>query len=546
MKKLLIYALGAFSLMGLNTSCSDFGDVNVDPENLNPSNMDYSFMFTHVQSQIAGSDWDVWRNGCIYSGNMMQQTTSVNWQEGVFYTMNEGFNAAYWDGFYSGGRAAIRNITEVMYRWKDKPKYANEYQYARVMRAYIFQRMTDLYGDVPYFEAGQQGIGGTGYPKYDTQQAIYDDLLKEMDEVNTALSGSTAANMIGGSDVIYQGNAEKWRKTANSLMLRLAMRLVKVDEEKASIWVKKAVANGLFTSNDDSFILRHDDGTPANDSAEPWGKIYSDADPNAFYMSEFFINSLKANQDPRLQMLATRCDRPDSKWSAGNDFDLGDNSDPNSLIGMPIGYITVDGQWSIKNAPNYPGANWRSFYALPNRKTISRADSPSMLITYAENCLLLAEAAHRGFIPGGDAVAKTHFENGVRAAMAQFSVYQAAKTDYESYLDATHVGSYVAARLTAFDQNPLEIINWEYYVTTFGDSYETFSNWRRSGYPALKSVYEAPYNRPLYPNHVSTTIPRRFIYPSSESQQNPTHYAEAVGRLSDGNKMTSRVWWDKQ
>ncbi|MDU1889544.1 MAG: SusD/RagB family nutrient-binding outer membrane lipoprotein [Dysgonomonas sp.] len=546
MKKFILYISAAICLMGINTSCSDFGDVNNDPEHLNPGNMNYSLMFTQVESQIAGSDWDIWRNGLIYCGNMLQHTISATWSYGVFYTWSEGYNAAYWDGYYSGGRAAIRNIVEVMDNWKDNPTYANEYQYSRVLRAYMFHRMTDLYGDVPYFDAGKS-TSGIKYPKYDTQEAIYNDMLKELDEVNTELSNPSSANTIGAADVIFGGDAEKWRKFANSLMLRLAMRLTKIDAAKATTWATKAVANGVIDDMDDNAILKHVEGSSGDDSAEPFGKILSESEPLGFYMSEYFINALKSTADPRLQLIATKCTVPDSKWSSGNGFDLGDSSDPTKLIGLPIGYETADGDWNIGNAPGYPGDDyWKSHYALVNRKTYARPDVPSMLVTYTETCFLLADAAERGFITGGTAAAKTYFEKGVRAAMEQFSYYTAARTEYETYLSAANVNAYVTARLAEFDANPLKEINWQYYVNTFGDEYETFANWRRTGYPELKSVYEPPYNRPEYPNRATSEIPRRFTYPSNESQINSTNYKEAVSRLKGGDYMSSRVWWDKE
>ncbi len=542
MKKIILYIFATATLTSLTTSCNDFGDINNDPEHLNPGNMDYGLMFTQVQSQIAGSDWDIWRNSCIYSANMIQHTTSADWTQGVFYTWSEGYNAAYWDGFYGGGRGAIRNIIETIAQWKDKPNYANEVEYARVMKAFMLHRMTDLYGDVPYFEAGQPSL--TGYPKYDTQEAIYDDLLKELDEVNTSLKSPSAQNTIGKADVIFGGDSEKWRKFANSLMLRIAMRLTKVNSEKAATWAAKALSNGLFVSAEDNAILQHTDGVVTNDSAEPFGKILSHEDPAKFFLSEFFVNQLKETADPRIHLIATQCStNPEAKWLS--DFDFGNSDDVNKLVGMPIGYRASEGDWDISNAPGYPGKEWRKYYALPNRKTYSRPDAPSMLVTYTENCLLLAEAAERGFISGGRAEAKSYLEKGIRAAMHQFSLYIAARTEYNVYLSDASINEYVNSRLTTFDAEPLKEINWQYYITTFGDEYETFANWRRSGYPEIKSVYAAPHNRPTYPNSISTEIPRRFTYPINESQNNTINYDVAVKRLSDGDKMTSRIWWDK-
>ena len=143
---------------------------------------------------------------------MIQHTATVDWVYGSFYTWSDQYSGAYWTGFYSGGRAAIRNIIDVMNNWEGNPAYENEYQMCRIMKAYMFQNMTDLYGDVPYSEAGQgYSTNPIPYPKYDTQESIYNDLLKELDEAQAALSTS-ASNTIGAADVIYGGDATKWKK----------------------------------------------------------------------------------------------------------------------------------------------------------------------------------------------------------------------------------------------------------------------------------------------------------------------------------------------
>lgn len=547
MKRLYIYILTAVSFLGLSTSCNDFGDVNVDPENPNQGNMDYRYLFTQVQAQIAGSDWDIWRNACIYSINMMQQTSSVNWSQGVFYTYNSGYSSAFWDNFYSGGRGTIRNTVDILHNWKGNPNYAYEYQYTRIMKAYIFHRMTDLYGDVPYSQAGLGYIETIGKPVYDTQKGIYDDLLNELDEVNVALSALPVSTVASDIDQLYNGDSEKWRKFANSLMLRLAMRLTKVDPTKAATYVQKAVSNGLFTSSADDAILVRKGAVVTNDSAEPFGKIISQEDSQAFYLSEYFVNNLKSNNDPRLYLLGTKVSKAETRWTDGAGYDYGSSSVLDSIRGLPIGY-RGSGDFSIYKAEgfpqrfiNNPDLDWRPHYALINRYTFARPDGPSILVTYAQNNLLLSEAAAKGFISGS---AQDYFTKGVQASMEQYSNYDAATSLYNKYLTPENVSSYINSRLTAFSTNPLKEINWEYYVLTFGDPYETFANWRRSGYPELSSVYAAPYNRPAYPNRATSEIPRRFVYPTAETTSNKTNYDAAVKNLDNGDTFNSRVWWD--
>lgn len=534
MKKLTLYILTAFSLVGLTTSCNDFGDVNNDPMNLSAAVVDYKMEFTQVQAQICGSDWDVWRNGCIYTACMMQHTASVDWQQGTFYTWDDGYSGAYWNGFYSGGRGAIRNVIDVMMHWEGNSAFANEYQICRIMKAYMFQNMTDLYGDVPYFEAGKGKLENNPvpYPKYDKQEDIYNDLLKELDEAQAALS-SPAGNAIGVADVIYGGDAAKWKKFANSLMLRVAMRLTKVAPDKATTWAAKAVANGLFTSNADNAIVRHTNGTPNDDSGEPYGKIFGSMDTQAFFISETFISMLQ--EDPRLPLVATICTvNPKPGWGDTN-FDLGDNT-PARQKGLPVGYDTKGGEWDLSTVPGYPGEKWRTAYSLPNRTVYARPDSPSMLVTYAGTQLLLADAVERGYITGD---AATYYKEGVTAAMKQFSYYEKSNTTIK---DADITAYLADNQLSSDKETALEQINTEYYIHTFCNEYETFANWRRTGYPVLTPARNAA----NYPNNVTGgAIPRRFMYPADEIINNPVNYSEAVKSLNGGDKMTSRVWWDK-
>ncbi|MDR0687579.1 MAG: SusD/RagB family nutrient-binding outer membrane lipoprotein [Prevotellaceae bacterium] len=559
MKKTFLYITIAALGLCISKGCSDFEDMNVDPEHLNAgglNNTNYNMVFTMTQVQALGSDWDVWRNGIIYCSMMIQHTSTIGWPTDYnFYAYSDGYNAAYWDIYQSDNRGAIREIINVVNKWKDEVGFENDYQIARIMKAYTFHRMTDLYGDIPYSEAGRlkEGINA---PKYDTQQAIYDDLLKELDEAQAAISGSTS--QLGSHDLYYGGDAGKWKKLANSLMLRVAMRLSKVDPAKAETWAKKALANGLFASVDDNAMLVHTDGTPSNDSAEPYAKIFSDADAGTFFISETFLKILTDANDPRIALIGSVCDDPRNSYSSSA-YEKGDAT-PAKQRGLPVGYdrydpaqkpddafygwnminvVSAEDTVAFKNAP----ASYRSFYSVPNRYTYSDPKTaPTMIVTHAETQLLLAEAAVRGWVSGSSA--EDYYKAGVRAAMEQFKFYSNGQELYSQYLSAATVDAYVnALSLSGSDEDKLKAINTQYYITTFCDEYEAFANWRRSGYPELTPVDNREY--PVT-SHVSNEIPRRFTYPSSESQSNPVNYVEAVKRLSNGDRMDSRVWWDKE
>ncbi|MDR0749370.1 MAG: SusD/RagB family nutrient-binding outer membrane lipoprotein [Tannerellaceae bacterium] len=538
MNKYIKYAFAALGLLTVSSGCSDFGDVNIDPEHMNQGNVPYEMVFTNAQHQALGSDWDVWRNGCIYAGQWVQHWTSIDWWWNYnLYAYSDGYSAAFWDGVYSGDRGAIRDVTTVMDLWKDLPDYQTDYNMSRVMRVYVLSRMTDLYGDIPYSQAGRPNE--FSYPRYDTQQDIYMDMLNELDQAQANLGSGTAK--MGNQDVYFRGDAAAWKKFANSLMLRLAMRLSKVDPATAQTWVQKAVSNGLIASNAENAKLEHPGGVTTDDSAEPYAKIFAHEDKE-FFLSEKFVNLLKTTNDPRLALFGCVCEDP-SISIQNSAYQLG-NPDPAIQQGLPGGYNNSKGSdWFIgKKNPEFNDddylASYASKYSVPNRYTYSDPTSPTFIVTYAQTQLLLAEAAVRGWVSGD---AKTCYENGVRAAMEQFSQFPNGSRLYQQYLTREAVDAYLTAN--PFD-GTLKQINTQYWINCFCDEYESFANWRRSGYPELTPAYD-----PANPYGMTATdgsIPRRFVYPTTESQVNTQNYEEAKGRLNKGDSFTSRVWWDKE
>ena len=110
MKTLKYFALASVFTLGL-TSCGDFGDLNTDPEHLNEINVPYEMLFSNAQHQALGSDWDMWRTGCIYSAQWTQQLSSIGWWDSYGrYNYSDGYSASFWDT-YSSDRGAMRDVT---------------------------------------------------------------------------------------------------------------------------------------------------------------------------------------------------------------------------------------------------------------------------------------------------------------------------------------------------------------------------------------------------------------------------------------------------
>jgi hypothetical protein len=368
---------------------------------------------------------------------------------------------------------------------------------------------------------------------YDRQQAIYSDLLNEL---STAAAGldMTAANTLNSADLVYGGDPGEWKKFAYSEMVRIAMRMSKVDPANAQKWVQIAVRGGVMTSNSDNAIIAHQDvaNTPAPNGS---GLVLTSLDPGAYRLSETFVNYLKHTGDPRLCYLATVCINP------SDGMDPGDTVFADQL-GQPNGY-DAPGSGSVYdlvgagNFPRLPAVSqsdslteYQNRYSVVNRYTFARTTAPSFFITYGETELLLAEAAERSWVTAGTAA--TYYSNGVSAAMSQLGLQAGAGPS------AAAIAAYLADN--PYDAaDALEQINDQYWVASFMDENESFANWRRSNYPMLTPVD--------YPGNVTNgTIPRRFTYPQGEASTNSTNYNAAVSDLSNGDKMTSRVWWDVQ
>lgn len=514
---LIMMIIGGVLVAGCD---KNFEGINIDPTKLTPGNMNFHYMFTSAQLVTSGNSdgnaYEDWRNNLIYASTMMQHLSSTTgYWAGDKYTYNAGYNAAYWDANYPN---SVKNIVEVVENTREDDALVNLHQIARIFKVFMFQRLTDMYGDIPYTQAGKGYISGTTHPVYDKQQDIYTHMLNELKEAAEALNASLP-NTVGNADLMYGGDVAKWKKFAYSLMVRLSMRMSKVAAGDAETWVKAAVAGGVMTDNADNALVQHE-AIDRNTVTNGNGWVLVGVDPDASRMSNTFISMLKTTNDPRLRYLATVVTSPATTTDKGNNT-------PANQLGQPNGYDLGGAATDISHAPNWPGN--RNLYSVVNRETFARKDAPTFFLTHAETQLLLAEAAQRGWIAG---TAVTYYNAGVTAAMKQLNQVGAnpGVTDGE-----------VTTYLGANAYNPasgLQQINTQYWIATFMDEYEAWANWRRSGFPVL-----APVN--YFGNVTNGTIPRRFTYPLNEAAVNPENYSAAIGGLQDGDKMTSRVWWDK-
>ncbi|MFT3935597.1 MAG: SusD/RagB family nutrient-binding outer membrane lipoprotein [Chitinophagaceae bacterium] len=499
--------------VGMMQSCSkNFQEINTNPDAVSTPTPQYVFSKALY-------------DGVSNSGNTqsllighMQYTTSYNDVAGFgskYVAAQQSQSASVFANSYQN---QINEIGEVIKAVKNNATQVNMYAEARIWRVFCFSRLTDLYGDIPYSQAGQGYNSSVFQPVYDAQKDVYADMLKELDQATQALNTSNTTTF-GSSDLVYAGNTAQWKKFGFSLMMRLGMRMSKVDATSAQSWVTKAIAGGVITTYADiAKVTYAGSGQDINKNPMALNMLNSDyikADglnnTEGGKYQQVFIDSLKNNNDPRLSVISV-------VYQSGVA-----NSTPSVQKGMPS---------------NINGVKPADFvtYSEPKQSTILRVDAPMLIFTAAESYFLLAEAALKGWYSAESATSL--YEKGVRAAMQHWDLISGTT----GTITSTQVDAYVTAHpITgkgATVDNQMEQIYTQFWFGIFPDAQEVFNNFRRTGYPKL-----VPNNYPG--NATNGQFFRRFLYPVNEQTLNTAAYNAAVARQGADNFLT-RIWWDKQ
>ncbi|MBD2752695.1 SusD/RagB family nutrient-binding outer membrane lipoprotein [Spirosoma validum] len=533
MKKRLIAI--TFLIGALQFSCTDtFDALNTDPTKASGATFDANLLLPSIQWSYVNSTAGY--NGPILFQSMWAQvlasTTSgaANYySNGDKYVISSNTNS-YLASTWNEGFKAASFAYEMEQLTKGNAAQVNLNSIAVIMQAQCFATISDTYGDIPYTQA-LQGKAGTSLPVYDTQESIYKSLLSRLETSIAALNASAA--LPTNDAFTYKGDVTKWKKFGYSLMLKLAMRMVKADAATAKSYAEKAAAGGVFTSvDDDAYVLADNANSYGNGNGAALSTL---ADVYQVRWSKTMIDYLKANNDPRLSKVA---EVPVDGLTANQDFASGGNTTASAQLGLPNGYDLNGQATDISKSAGYPGGTGAGAEATPigkySRPTqiYRNRSAPLFVLTYAETELLLAEAATRGFTVSGTAA--QHYRNGVAAGILSLSKYGTAAA-----IDAATANAYADAHpLVA--ANALKQINEQYWATDgmLMNNSEAWNNWKRSGFPVLTPVNYTG-------NFSSGQIPRRQPYPTTEATLNTANYQSATARLSSGDNWISRVWWDK-
>lgn len=521
MKSYIKYALGLLAIAGIQACDSGFEEMNKNPYEATPEQFRPQYLFSTAQYRTFKGD----ETASMYYGTTIAQQLASLSDRGIFdffgdkYVYHESANDNLWTTTYDGINGPVKLVEDILYMTRGKEdEYHNLIQMNRIWRTIVYSRLTDLYGEVPYSEAGKGYYEQIFKPKYDSQKDIYTHMLSELEDATAKLDASK--NNFAAADIAYKGDIQKWKRLGYSMMLRLGMRLSKVEPTTAAAWAKKAFDGGTLSSNTDNLIIRGTDAAGANANLVNGQSQMFKVGFVPGKISATFFNHLKNNADPRLKFIPAVY----SDWRNNNTK----NTDPAIQKGLPNG-LNRD---TMEDDPSFNPTQNEHQYSGINRDIFAKLDGPRMFLTFAESQLLLAEAAVRGWI---SADAKSLYESAIAAGMKIYTTYDAT-----AIITDSEIATYLAGEPfvgTADQEKAIEQINTEYWATTFLNGHETYANLRRSGYPKLVPVQ-------YHDNDSNGMIPSRLRYPQSEMVYNKDSYEAAVARQGEDG-FNTKIWWDK-
>ena len=497
-KKSIIFSIAILTIA--LSSCKKYLDINKDPDNILATQAPLDLLLTNTTVNIGfdgGSD--LFRYSSLLSQQLSGQTTGGETQTQAYekYNLQSADVNNQWISSYS----TTLNDLETIIKQAGKIQAPHYSGVAKLLKAFTYQLLVDAWGDIPFSEALKNTENL--FPKYDNDEDIYKGIIKLIDEGITEINSTTSSVSPGSNSTIYPGafssKKANWVKFANTLKLRIYIHYSKFDKAFMLSQINALVGNAattFFTSNADNFEM------PFFNETERQNPIHQFQIRREDYLfaNAFMVNLMNANADPRRATYFT-------EFPAGSGNYLGALSgDPASrkysrmhtfLRGATtsVGAASSDGSYT-ESAIKYTG------------------DAPIRLLTYAEYNFIRAEAAVYG-APGD---AETFFKEGITASMKSAGVSDA------------NIAAYLAVKgvLAGTESDKIKQIIEEKYIASYGVMMEPWTDWRRTGFPAISKVGNA----------VTADIPRSLPYPQSEIDLNPN----SPGQKPD---LLVRVFWDK-
>ncbi|WP_460880493.1 SusD/RagB family nutrient-binding outer membrane lipoprotein [Pontibacter rugosus] len=477
------------------TSCDEFLDVNVNPNS--PTAAPIAQVLTSATVNTG------FRNGSDlhrYSSLLMQQFSgqaglTVQTREYQRYLIQPSDLNNMYNAFYA---VALPDLEYIINNSEGNPHYAG---IAKILKAYAVSQAVDIWGDVPYSEA-LKGTANT-QPKLDDDAVIYEQIIALLDEGITDVKATASNSSPSTNETIYKGDRAKWEKFANTLKLRLYLHYSEKDPAFAKAKMDALIASNapFMASNADNFEMSFVDATASQNPIHQ----FEVSRLNYTFPNKFLVDLMNAKADPRRATYFT-------------DYPFGSGQYKGAAAGDPesIAYSRLHTylRGTLKTALT-PDAELRIPASTANNNAYTGA-APIRMLTFAEYNFIRAEHALR--FGGGAAVAQPFFKAGIQASMVGAGVAAAAVDTYVT-LNGNLVGS--------ADEMLKQIIT-EKYIANYGVALEPWTDWRRTGYPAITPVSTTI--------AVTDYIPRSLYYPEAETNTNPN--------ITQKPDMKVRVFWD--
>ena len=473
MKKIIIFVFISIFVI----ACTDFEDFNVDTKN--PSEVTGASLFTNAQKNLAVRMQSTSVNYNIFRLLAQHWTETTYVDESNYDLRGRDIGGNFWTNLYDilqdlkFAKTNIENNNDPSFPAQTKQ---NQLAIISILNSYVYHVLVDTYGHVPYSEALDVN---NLTPKYDVDEDIYSDIFVKLDMAIASLSNGGAS--FGSADLFYGGDVDLWKKFANSLKLRMAMRLADVNPALAATKANEAVTSGVFTSNADNLVFNFLSAPP---NTNPLWVSLVQSGRSDFVVANTIVDVMNSLNDPRRQ------------------FYFDDNITP---------YV----------GGTYGDNNSFSLYTHIG-EMLHQPDFPGELFSYSEVEFLLAEAAERSFV-GTPADAEAHYNNAITASILSWG---GTLADATAYLAQPSVAYATAASTWE------EKIATQKWLALYNRGFEAWTTYRLFGYPSMN-----------VPPVSGEPVPRRYVYPNDEPDTNGDNY-DAASQLLGGDLKSSKVFWD--
>mgnify|MGYP003665736433 CR=1 FL=1 len=515
LKKILIMGLVSALVFACTTS---FEETNTNPNTTNLGEIQASGMFEPLLYNGA----KLWLNYSWFWNNELIQFTAFTGgttRQEHRYFISDGNWESVWSAYNRYGNN-VSHMYDLSVDQEDRSLEA----IALTLKVLYMSNLTDIFGDIPYSEAyTARKLNGTTKPKFDSQKEVYEQMFADLNIANQIYS--TKPVFIKSSlDGMYGGSMGQWQKFNNSLYLRLLNRVSGRSEMNVGAKMTEIMNNPtkypIFTSNADN-------ATVVFSGNDPYRNQFAETNESSFTSSgrkltEQLIkmtvltdnNDNQIYEDPRLAIIGKKNTNasvnPDNIWKG-------------TIAGVP----------EADQSEADRGSSWL------NTAVFARADAPTTYMDYAEVQFILAEAALKGNISGGETASKEYYQNAVKASVEKWAEFGQFSEIPVTVLEED-ITTLLASDLASWDSNPNkeELIGNQKYLALFWVGMEAYHEYRRTGYPELIIGEGAVYNDRI--------LPTRFAYPTTTMATNSVNAQIALDRMGGGNNMKTPVWWSKQ